>query len=212
MDIAAERAARLSIGIKIADRSTCFLHPEECQRQVCTGSSLAQILVLTSPSVDLCPLLKSFLASRSIKCDSVTDTFTKPSVLSERFAATSTYQYYHLASIDQYIGVNLLARLCDSKPPALHACKDQVQELENASYIDVDFDAISHALVFTAFWNSHRQQILPAQRDKRPIKRLRAEDTIEVGVLQSEQATEPEELSLGGYLTVIGQNDHPGTN
>ena len=167
------------------------------------------LLALIPCSVNLCPLLKNFLASRSIKCDSIADTFSKPRVLAERFAASSTYQYYHLASIDQYIGVNLLARLCDSKPPDLHACKDQVQELENASYIDVDFDAISHALVFTAFWNPHRRQILPAQRDKRPIKRIRAEDTIEVGVLQSEQATEPEELSLGGYLTVIGQNDHP---
>lgn len=84
-----------------------------------------------------------------------------------------------------------------------------MQELENASYIDVDFDAISHALVFTTFWNPHRQQILSAQRGKRPIKSIRADDTIEVGVVQSEKATEPEELSLGGYLTVIGQNYHP---
>ena len=209
MDISTERAAGLSIGVKITARSTCFFHPEECQRQVSTGNTHAQLVPLTSSSIDLCPLLKKFLASRSIKCDSVKQTFTKPSVLSERFAAASTYQYYHLASIDQYIGVNLLARLCDSKSPALHACKDQVQELENASYIDVDFDAISHALVFTAFFNPHRGHILPAQRDKRSIKRLRAEDTIEVGVLQNEKATEPEELSLGGYLTVIGQNDHP---
>jgi hypothetical protein len=91
----------------------------------------------------------------------------------------------------------------------LHACKDQVQELENASYIDIDFDAISHALVFTAFWNLDRLKILPGQRDNRPIKKERSEDTIEMGVLQIEKATEPEELSLGGYLTVIGENDHP---
>ena len=144
-----------------------------------------------------------------MKCDSVSDSFSKPSVRSERFASTSTYQYYHLGSIDQYIGVHVLERLCASKPPGLQACKDHVQELENASYIDVDFDAISHALAFTAFFNPNRPKILPGQRDNRPIKKGKPEDTIEVGVLQSEKATEPEELSLGGYLTVIGESDHP---
>lgn len=144
-----------------------------------------------------------------MKCDSVAETFTKPAILSERFATSSTYQYYNLAALDQYLGVHVLKRLCEGKEPALHACKDQIQDLENASYIDIDFDAISHALVFTAFWNPDRPKILSSQRDKRPIQRARAEDTIEVGVLQSEKATEPEELSMGGYLTVLGQNDHP---
>lgn len=163
-------------------------------------------------SVNLCPLLKNLLASRKVKCYSITDTFSKTPVRSERFASASTYQYYHLGSIDQYIGVHVLERLCASKPADLHACKEQVQELENASYIDIDFDAIGHAFVFTAFWNPDRLKILPGQRDKRPIKKVKPEDTIEVGVLQSEKATEPEELSLGGYLTVIGETDHPSIN
>jgi hypothetical protein len=153
--------------------------------------------------------LQKFLASREVKCDSIADTFSKPSIRSERFASASTYQCYHLGSIDQYLGVHVLERLCASKPPGLFACKDQVQELENASYIDIDFDAISHAFVFTAFWNPDRLKILPGQRDNRSIHKVKPEDTIEVGVLQSEKATEPEELSLGGYLTVIGENDHP---
>lgn len=64
-------------------------------------------------------------------------------------------------------------------------------------------------MVFTAFWNPTRPQILPAERHKRPIQKLSPDETIEVGVLQSEKATEPEELSMGGYLTVLGDQDHP---
>lgn len=119
------------------------------------------------------------------------------------------YQYYHLGSVDQYIGVNLLERLCTGEPSALHACKEQVQDLENATYIDVDFDAISHALILTAFWNPNRRQILPSRRHQRSIKQTDCGETIEVGVLQSEEATEPEELSMGGYLTVIGESERP---
>ena len=144
-----------------------------------------------------------------MKCDSIATTFTKPPVLSERFASASTYQYFHLSGVDQYIGVHILERLCEGKLFRLHDCKNQIQELENASYIDVDFDAISHALVFTAFWNPNRPQIMPTQRDKRPIKKLDSSDTIEVGVLQSEKANEPEELSMGGYLTLIEEQDRP---
>lgn len=34
-------------------------------------------------------------------------------------------------------------------------------------------------------------------------------DRLEVGILSPEKATEPEELSLGGFLTVIGEDDKP---
>jgi hypothetical protein len=168
-----------------------------------------KIGVLKCNRPDLCPLLKSFLATRKVKCDSIAASFSKPPILSERFASSSTFQYYHLSGVDQYIGVHLLNRLCEGELFRLHDCKNQIQELENASHIDVDFDAISHALIFIAFWNPNRPQIMPTQRDKRQIKKLGSADSIEVGVLQSEKATEPEELSMGGYLTVIGEQDRP---
>ena len=112
------------------------------------------------------------------------------------------------------LGAVLLGKICDrtsSKTAALDACDSQIQELQQASSIDVDFDAISHALTLTAFWsspNTSRNEVV-AQRASRGIRKLEADDRLEVGVLQSEKATEPEELSLGGYLTVIGDDDHP---
>ena len=36
-----------------------------------------------------------------------------------------------------------------------------------------------------------------------------AANRIEVGVLANETPTEPEELSLGGFLTVIGEDEKP---
>ncbi|KAK3716847.1 protease B nonderepressible form [Vermiconidia calcicola] len=41
------------------------------------------------------------------------------------------------------------------------------------------------------------------------IRRPKTGERTEVGTLQVEKATEAEELSLGGFLTVIGEDDHP---
>jgi hypothetical protein len=103
----------------------------------------------------------------------------------------------------------LLERVCADPSPVLSDCKHSFAELKQAAYIDVDYDAISHAVVFTAFWPSLGEFEL-SRRASRPIRKSRAEDRIEVGILHPEVAKEPEQLSLGGFLTVIGDDDHPG--
>lgn len=80
-------------------------------------------------------------------------------------------------------------------------CTARVSKLLSASSVDIDFDTISHALSITAFW--------PSQVQGFDLKNTGANDRMEVGVLSVESPKEPEELSLGGFLTVIGEDSKP---
>lgn len=144
----------------------------------------------------------------------MTDSFSKPPILSERFATTPTYQYYQLVDAGIDVGRLFLSQLCvlgSQGTPVLSACETQLEEVTYADYIDVDFDAISHALTFTAFWSAPRvtANLAAIRRASRSPRKLKSSDRLEVGVLQSESATEPNELSLGGFLTVLGEDDQP---
>lgn len=134
-------------------------------------------------------------------------------MLSERWASTPSYQYYSHPTGRQRLGEIFLKEACDGPANGLADCSSILDELQHADYVDVDFDAISHAVTMTAFWSSASASVSSriAGRKERPIKKLRADDRIEVGVLAPELAKEAEQLSLGGYLTVIGENDHPGS-
>ena len=77
-----------------------------------------------------------------------------------------------------------------------------------SAYVDVDFDAISHTVTVVVFWPSTGPRA--ESREYLEARKTNSEDRLEVGVLKSETADEEEELSLGGYLTVLGESDHPG--
>lgn len=160
----------------------------------------------------VCGIIHDILGPGSSKCISVTDSWTRPPVLSERFASTPSYQYYFPPTIRQRTSEIFLKEVCSGQSSSLGDCSPLLEELKYADYIDVDFDAISHAVTLTAFWSADSAIDAPsiAQRRQRTIKKLKVDDRIEVGVLTPETSKEPEQLSLGGYLTVIGENDHPG--
>ena len=107
-----------------------------------------------------------------------------------------------------------MGKVCNessAEPPALDACEPQLEELKQAIYVDIDFDVISHALIITALHPATPLlgNATPDGGASRDIRKPKADDRLEVGVLQTEKATEPEQLSLGGYLTVVGEDDHP---
>jgi len=81
-----------------------------------------------------------------------------------------------------------------------------VASLSYASYIDIDFDAISHAVTLTAVWRSG----LSAKAARTPARVWGDGGGLEVGALVPEKPDEPEELKLGGFLTVVGEDDEPG--
>lgn len=77
----------------------------------------------------------------------------------------------------------------------------------SASYIDIDYDAISQAAVFTLVWPH-----APSTRGW--IEQFNApkdDSTVEIGVLSHEPNTDPEDIQFGGFLTVLGRDDKPST-
>lgn len=77
----------------------------------------------------------------------------------------------------------------------------------SVSYIDIDYDAISQAVVFTAVWSE-----APSSKGWRETITSPGEDsTIEIGVLAHEPNTDPEDIQFGGFLTVLGRDDKPST-
>jgi len=156
--------------------------------------------VLTSLSVDLCPLLKH-LFSPDLKCSSISDSFSSPPILSERFTSSSTFQYFYplprLLDFQKYVA----RTICEAfKGP----CVNEAASLSYASSIDIDFDAISHAVTVAGYWRTGQAKTEP--------RKWKEGDSLEVGVLQAEKPEEPEELKLGGYLTVLGEDEKPSTS
>ncbi|KAL8772593.1 MAG: hypothetical protein Q9209_002254 [Squamulea sp. 1 TL-2023] len=77
--------------------------------------------------------------------------------------------------------------------------------LEKAAYIDIDYDAKSQELILTSF----HHEPPGSQGWNEQIKRRHNSARTEVGIFASQEATEPEELSFGGFLTVIGEDEKP---
>ncbi|TVY53168.1 Protein pbn1, partial [Lachnellula suecica] len=116
----------------------------------------------------------------------------------ERFSHSAATQYYtSLPDVDNFV-FYLIHKLCTPHKDA--TCLPRAQLLLGASTIDIDFDTISHALTVTAFW--------PSQTWDLDIKNTN-QDRLEVGILSVQNPKEREELSLGGFLTVVGEDDHP---
>lgn len=138
-------------------------------------------------------------------------------MISERFASTSTYQHYDPSPLRQIVGDAFLARVFTAAQavagswPSEEQVEQLLRELQNADYIDVDFDAIGNAITFVAYWSPVDAALATTsdRRASRRIRKSRPNDRVEVGVLHPEVAKEPEELSLGGFLTVLGETDHP---
>jgi hypothetical protein len=76
--------------------------------------------------------------------------------------------------------------------------------------VDIDYDSISHALTISTFW-SHPREHNGWVEGIRRHKGAQSE-RIEVGLLANERAVDPEELSLGGFLAVVGEDSKLSTD
>ncbi|KAI9881334.1 MAG: protease B nonderepressible form [Pleopsidium flavum] len=165
----------------------------------------------------LCPILRKVFGDR-IKCQSpevlcldldeiriaakvdFQETFSGLFLLSERFASSSSWQYHHLLPSLSDLIIYIEQNICSSTD---QTCHSRASSLRAASYLDIDYDTISQVVVSSAFWPQ------PPNSDSwnERIQNLEGTHQVEVGVLASEKPTEPEELTLGGFLTVIGEDD-----
>ncbi len=115
-----------------------------------------------------------------------------------RFSHSSQYSYFQplesLNNLHQYINHKFCQNLKSE-------CLERVAALLTASSFDIDFDTISHALTLTVLWAPQSQPIF--------LSKTTPKDRLEVGILSGETPKEPEELSLGGFLTVVGEDTKP---
>lgn len=79
------------------------------------------------------------------------------------------------------------------------------KSLMSATYVDIDFDAISNVVVFNTF-----SAVAPdtGYWDE-TISVPSGAHTAEVGVLIHEKNPDPEDIGFGGFLTVLGQDQAP---
>ncbi|KAF2257787.1 hypothetical protein CC78DRAFT_572948, partial [Lojkania enalia] len=150
---------------------------------------------------DPCLLLKEVFGD-VLKCSDAKESFIKLPVLSERFSMSASSEYYAyvpaLSNLVSYIQENL-------SPTGSTSGKVAAESLLSASYLDIDYDTISHAIIVNAFFSEPKT----ASTWTETISLASKEETIEIGVLNHEPNPDPEDVAFSGFLTVLGQDSIP---
>ena len=148
----------------------------------------------------LCPLLHKTFGD-SVACASPENDFIRLPVLSERFASSAAHQYFkQLSSL-----TNLVTYIKEKVCVGDASCASKAERLLYADYFDFDIDTISQSVTLSAFW--HRSPSTETWNET--IDHRVGSTKVELGVLTNEKPTQPEELSLGGFLAVIGEDKKP---
>lgn len=159
----------------------------------------------------LCDLLHK-LFGEELRCSSTRSTFVSPPLISERFAQTSSLQYYSLLpSLKRFVAY-LQRNTCN---PSDLLCLHTASLVNIADNVDLDYDSISHALTLTVFWSKQPLVFYDPIGDITTLDAWNLDiesknaEKVEVGILSAAPATEPSDLQLSGFLTVVGEDDHP---
>lgn len=159
----------------------------------------------------LCGLIHKIFG-QSLRCESPQTSFISPPLVSERFAQTASHQYYSPLPSIQSLVAYLQRNVCS---PSDLACLHSASLINIADSVDLDYDSISHALTLTVFWSKQPEvfydpigEFTTLDAWNIDIQSKRA-DKVEVGILSPDPAQDPSELSLSGFLTVIGDDNKP---
>ncbi|KAE8387938.1 protein pbn1 [Aspergillus alliaceus] len=147
----------------------------------------------------LCALLKRVF-DYGLKCKSPEESFITPPILSTRFASTAAFQYYSLLpSLDQLV-TYIENKICSSGD---EECVRHATSIRSADSVDINYDSISHSFTISGYWSQS-----PGKGWTGEIRKHAAgTDQVEVGLLGTEKATEPEDIKMGGLLAVVGKDD-----
>lgn len=115
-------------------------------------------------------------------------------------SATSQY-YTYLDSIEYFVQKILPELKLETLSLLMHGYQDG----EGLSYLDIDYDTISRAVVLNFGWAD-----APSGKGwNEGIIRHPKDSTVEIGVLSHEPNSDPEDIQFGGFLVVLGDDDHP---
>ncbi|KAI9797502.1 MAG: protease B nonderepressible form [Piccolia ochrophora] len=147
----------------------------------------------------LCPFLHTAFGD-DLRCYSANESFTEISVLSERFSSSTSWQYHQLLpSLDRFHEYIQSVVCGDDKP-----CEN-FRDSQHPTYLDINYDAIAHAVTIISFWDSASDS---RTWDEQLLKSGDG-GKLEVGIFSSEKPLEPEEVSLSGFLTDVGEDAKP---
>ncbi|KAL8805898.1 MAG: hypothetical protein Q9182_001679 [Xanthomendoza sp. 2 TL-2023] len=159
--------------------------------------------ILFSPkpnrSVDLvAPLLgKTFGSSNLLVLDKISPIHLCNASTSRLSAPV--YQYHEfLPSLKDFV-IYVQEKACGKGD---YQCSSAATRLENAVYLDIDYEAASRELILTSFY--HEPPGLGLWNEK--IQRRPRSVKTEVGVFTPEEATDRNEISLGGFSSIIGED------
>ena len=179
-----------------------FLYPTKGPFCVCKEDyghivTFDPVILITASDL-LCPLLTKSFGS-GIGCTLPEHTFTALSVISERFASSSAYQYYEDTTTLNDLVVYIQQTICANN----QSCRNKADALELADYFDFDYDTISQSVVVSAFWHTGAS----SGKWDVDIDNRNATVQTEVGIFANQKPTNPGELSLRGVLVVLGKDE-----
>lgn len=102
----------------------------------------------------------------------------------------------------KHFALYIAQKIC---PRSNTQCLKRTDHLQEADYLDIDYDAISRSLTLTSF---HGEPPVSGHwsEDIRPYNNSAK---MEVGILTPWKAPDPEELALEGLLAVLGEDEEP---
>lgn len=123
-------------------------------------------------------------------------------VKSKRLAASASSQFYsEVGSLKDFV-LYVQQKVCAN---IYSQCLADTDSLNLAQCLDIDYDAISQSLVLRVFWSQPPNPLGWTAE----FRQLKTRHRLEVGVLANEKPRRPEEVSMGGFLTVLGEDQKP---
>lgn len=91
------------------------------------------------------------------------------------------------------------------KLQTLESLMNGYKDVSSLSYLDIDYDTISRAVVLNFGWADP-----PSDKGwSETIHQYPKDSTVEIGVLSHEANSDPEDIQFGGFLTVLGEDASP---
>ena len=130
---------------------------------------------------------------------------TRPSITSERFASSASLQYHESLPDLNNLVVYVKEKLC---PKGETSCQKDALRLAHADHLDIDYDAVSQTLTISAYFEGAVSDLGEKQREgwDESIGDYAASVPTEIGILSMQQATQPDEVSLGGFLVTLDKD------
>ncbi|KAE9968352.1 hypothetical protein EG328_007624 [Venturia inaequalis] len=144
---------------------------------------------------------------KEIKCESVEKSFTIVPILSGRFSHAASRQFFTYVPDLMNLATYCQILFC---PNDDFKCNLPTRQLMTADSFDMDWDSISGAINFKAYWSSARGK--EGWKDTHSLQEREKEGSkgsLEVGILMNENTAkgEEEELKFSGVLAQIGKDD-----